>query len=179
MDRLPPHVVFLPIAGLILFLYLVAVAITIALRLPWDLSLPIPVRALGLLVLAGGAGLAAWAIRFRGFHAVVESTWLTLRKLVRRAPLDSPRGRTEPLVVAGPYRHVRHPLYSGVVLLTFGIALAVDRTAALLGAFLLFLWFALVLAPFEERELRLLFGEAYAEYMRRTPRLIPGPWRRS
>jgi len=81
--------------------------------------------------------------------------------------------------VAGPYRHVRHPLYSGVVLLTFGIALAVDRTAALLGAFLLFLWFALVLAPFEERELRLLFGEAYAEYMRRTPRLIPGPWRRS
>ena len=86
-------------------------------------------------------------------------------------------GRTEPLVVAGPYRLVRHPLYAGVDGLTVGIALLADHPWAYLGALALALWFSLVLAPFEERELRALFGPAYDAYMRKTRRFLPVPRR--
>jgi len=68
-------------------------------------------------------------------------------------------------------------LYSGVDGLTLGIALLADHPWAYLGALALGLWFALVLAPFEERELHALFGPAYAEYMRSVRRFLPLPRR--
>ncbi len=62
--------------------------------------------------------------------------------------------------------------------MTFGIALLVDHPWAYLGSVALGLWFALVLAPFEERELRALFGASYVEYARRVRRFLPIPRRR-
>lgn len=161
------------IAGLVLTLYISCIGIGILLGLPSDLALPWPVRLLGLALLAYGAGMLAWVFRFRGPTAVVDSTWVTFLKLFRRVPLETPGGRTEPLVVAGPYRLVRHPLYSGVDGLTFGIALLVDHPWAYLGALALALWFLVILAPFEERELQALFGPAYVDYVRRTRRFLP------
>jgi protein-S-isoprenylcysteine O-methyltransferase Ste14 len=89
--------------------------------------------------------------------------------------MEAAGSRTEPLVVAGPYRLVRHPLYSGVDGLTLGMALLVDHPWAYIGALALGLWFAFVLAPFEERELKALFGAAYAEYMMSVRRFLPFP----
>ncbi len=166
------------IAALILLLYLSSMALLGLAGVPWDSSLPWAVRVLGLPLLAYAVVMMAWVFRFRGPPAVLESTWATFLKLVRRAPLSASAGRTEPLVVAGPYRVVRHPLYSGVDGLTFGIAFLTDHPWAFLGAIALALWFALVLAPFEERELCALFGPAYSDYMRRTRRFIPLPRRR-
>jgi len=57
---------------------------------------------------------------------------------------------------------VRHPLHPGVDGLTMGIAFLADHPWAFPGALALGLWFAVVLAPFEERELRALFGPAEA-----------------
>ncbi len=161
------------IFALVLALYLAAFLLTLALGASADLALPWWLRALGLPLLAYGVAMAAWALRFRGVVAVLESTWATFRKLAGRERLETPAGRTESLVVAGPYRLVRHPLYSGVDGLTFGIAIIVDHPWAYLGALLLALWFAAVLAPFEERELGALFGPAYDDYMRRTRRFLP------
>lgn len=129
--------------------------------------------------MAFGLAMMAWVIRFRGFRAVLDSTYATILKLLRRVPLEVQRTRTEPLVVAGPYRLVRHPLYSGVIGLALGIGLLVDHAWALLGATALWAWFALVLAPFEERELVALFGENYVEYMRTHRRLLPIPRRKA
>lgn len=170
-----PYLVVLAIGGLVAGLYLAAFGIAVLLGLPWDLGAPLSVRLVGLAPLAYGIGMLAWVVRFRGARAVLESTWVTFRKLVGRLPLEVRGGRTEPLVVAGPYRLVRHPLYSGVGGLTLGISLLTDRPWAYLGCAFLVLWFVLVLAPFEERELRALFGAPYEEYMRRTRRFVPIP----
>lgn len=161
------------IAALILLLYATCIGISILLGLPWDLTLPWSIRLLGLIPLAYAAGMLVWVSRFRGPAAILDSTWVTFLKLFRRLPLETPGGRTEPLVVAGPYRFVRHPLYSGVDGLTLGIALLVDHPWAYLGALALGLWFLLVLAPFEERELQALFGLPYTDYMRTTRRFLP------
>lgn len=165
------------IAGLVGGLYALCILATWLARLPWDVGIPWPLRVPGAPLLALGLAMAGWAVRFRGLTEVLDSTYVTLRKLLRRLPVAAQGGRTEPLVVAGPYRYVRHPLYSGVIALVFGIALLTDRTFAWLGAAAVFLWFEFVLAPFEERELVALFGPPYTEYMAVTPRFLP--WRRS
>ncbi len=167
------------IAGLVSGLYLVCFALATLLGLPSNLGLPWPLRLLGSIPIAYAVSMLVWVSRFRGPAAMIESTWATLLKLARRIPLDASGGRTEPLVVAGPYRIVRHPLYSGVEALTLGLALLVDHVWAYLGALALGLWFALILAPFEERELLALFGPAYRTYMRSVRRFVPVPRRTS
>ena len=177
MRRGSTYLVIPAVAGLVLALYGACIGIGLLLGLPGDLGLPWPVRVLGVVPVVYGVFMLGWVIRYRGPRAIAESTWATLRKLVRRVPLEETAGRSEPLVVAGPYRLVRHPLYSGVDGLTLGIALLVDHPWAYLGALALALWFAFVLAPFEERELRALFGPAYSEYMRSVRRFVPLPRR--
>jgi hypothetical protein len=161
------------IAGLIVVLYLICIAFGTLVGLPWDLGLPRPLRLAGVPFVVYGFWMVAWVMRFRTPAAVVDSTYVTFFKLLRRMAITAPAGRTEPLVVAGPYRFVRHPLYSGVDGLTIGIALLVDHPWAFLGALLLGVWFAVVLAPLEERELRALFGVPYEDYLRTTRRFLP------
>jgi hypothetical protein len=77
-----------------------------------------------------------------------------------------------PLTISGPYRFVRHPLYFFVLLMIWSNPyLTLDR--------LLFnvLWTAWIYigAFLEERDLVANFGEAYREYKRKVPMLIP--WR--
>lgn len=161
------------IVGLILAVYAGSILLLALLGVPWDLGWPWALRLLGTPFLVYGLTMMAWVFRFRGPRAVLESTWVTLFKLLRGAPLEARGIRTEPLVVAGPYRFVRHPLYSGVDGLALGIAMLVDHPWAYLGALGLALWFALVLAPFEERELEALFGAPYTAYMRSVRRFLP------
>jgi len=84
-------------------------------------------------------------------------------------------GRVEPLVVAGPYKYVRHPLYLNVMLLIIGWWLVLDYTFIALGGVFLFIWFYFFLEELEERELRQRFGTAHEEYCRRVPRFVPRP----
>ncbi len=173
MARRSAHLAIPVIVGLIATLYVACIGIAALLRLPGDVGLPWALRLLGLAPMAYAALMLGWVLRFRGPRTMLESTWITFLKLLGRLPLEVSGGRTEPLMVAGPYRVVRHPLYSGVDGLTIGIAVLVDHPWAYLGALALGLWFALVLAPFEERELRSLFGAAYADYSRSVRRFLP------
>ncbi len=158
--------------------YLAAAFITMILRLPWDMSLPPAVRVLGLAPIVAGSGMLAWLFRYRRFVDILVSTYETFVKLFGRMPLQERRIRTEPLVVSGPYRVVRHPMYSGIGMIALGIGVLTDHTWALLGALILCVWFAYGIGPFEERELKALFGGAYEDYARMTPRIVPIPWRR-
>jgi len=77
------------------------------------------------------------------------------------------------VVRRGPYRLVRHPIYSGVILAALAYAVQIDMAANLTGALLVTFGFWLK-ALLEERFLsRELGDEAYADYRRRTPMLIP------
>ena len=82
-----------------------------------------------------------------------------------------PHSGSEALQIVGPYRWVRHPLYSGWLLVTFGAAhMTGDRLVfAGISAFYL-----LIAMPFEERSLRRTFGDTYADYARKVRyRLVP------
>jgi protein-S-isoprenylcysteine O-methyltransferase Ste14 len=81
--------------------------------------------------------------------------------------------RTEPLIIKGPYKHVRHPLYFGVFLLVLGWWLLLDYSFLFISTVLLLLWFNFVITDFEEKELRAIFREEYDQYSRKVPKLIP------
>jgi protein-S-isoprenylcysteine O-methyltransferase Ste14 len=90
-----------------------------------------------------------------------------------RAHLHGRPYTAAPFVVKGPYRWVRHPLYSCVIVLIWTSPdLTVDR--------LLFnlLWTAWICAGavWEEKDLLAEFGDSYRDYRRRVPMLVP--WRR-
>jgi protein-S-isoprenylcysteine O-methyltransferase Ste14 len=119
--------------------------------------------ALGLAVVACGLGLFAWTVRL--FARIGRGTL---------APWDPP----ERLVVAGPYRHFRHPMIAGVALVLAGEVLALGSTgvAIVLGAFVAVN--ALYLPLVEEPALRRRFGPEYERYMANVPRWVPRlrPW---
>ncbi len=77
------------------------------------------------------------------------------------------------VVVKGPYRLVRHPSYTGVLITFIGLALAVQSWGALLvllGVFSLSFGYRMRV---EEKTLLSELGEDYANYMKRTKRIIP------
>ena len=77
------------------------------------------------------------------------------------------------IVEAGPYRIVRHPIYTGLILALAAFAVQLGSPAALVGVGFMVLGFWLK-ARLEERFLGAELGEAaYADYRRRTPMLVP------
>ena len=80
--------------------------------------------------------------------------------------------RSRILATTGPYARVRHPQYVGFVLIMFGFLLQWP-TVVTLGMFPILVFMYMRLALREEREVLAQFGEAYKDYMERTPRFIP------
>jgi protein-S-isoprenylcysteine O-methyltransferase Ste14 len=76
------------------------------------------------------------------------------------------------LATTGPYAHVRHPQYVGFVLVMLGFLLQWP-TLLTLAMFPVLVWMYVHLARQEEREVRALFGEVYADYARRVPAFVP------
>ena len=111
----------------------------------------------GSALFAAGAGLFSWSVVARGRYAV---GW--------EMPAD------HELVVSGPYRYVRHPSYTGYMLMFFGMFFAtLDLAAAvpLLGVLGYY-----ILSREEERMLELRYGGRYTEYRSKTGRFAPR-WR--
>ncbi len=83
--------------------------------------------------------------------------------------------RQQTVVTTGPYRYVRHPMYSGALLYFFGVPLMLGSLWGLAGGVVLTL--GLVLRALgEERVLRDGLP-GYEAYMTQTPwRLVPGVW---
>jgi protein-S-isoprenylcysteine O-methyltransferase Ste14 len=77
------------------------------------------------------------------------------------------------LITSGPYRSVRHPIYSGMTLALVGTALATGAPYGFIGLALILLGF-LVRVRLEEALMRETFPGEYDDYSRHTARLIPG-----
>lgn len=124
----------------------------------------------------GGAVYAHHGVAAVGHAALQAAGMLIIAMAVRTIdPLELAGIRRHPaadsLQIVGPYRWVRHPLYSGWLLLTFGAAHLTGDRLIFAGISTLYL---LVAMPFEERSLRSSFGQAYDDYARHVRyRLIP------
>jgi protein-S-isoprenylcysteine O-methyltransferase len=77
------------------------------------------------------------------------------------------------VVDKGPYRLIRHPAYTGLLITFIGISLAVQSLGALLVLLAVFTVSFGYRIRVEERTLLTELGEDYASYMKRTKRLIP------
>lgn len=86
-------------------------------------------------------------------------------------PLPKP-GREARLIVDGPYRYLRHPIYTGLSLSALGAALATAHPLRLALTPLIAAFFA-AKARREEAWLRRRFAGDYAAYARRVPRFLP------
>src|SRR5213592_3833218 len=85
------------------------------------------------------------------------------------APFDPPRR----LVIRGPYRFVRNPMYIGAILTLLGAALFYGSLSILIYAGVFFLAIHLFVLLYEEATLRQTFGSDYEMYCRRVKRWCP------
>lgn len=76
------------------------------------------------------------------------------------------------LICTGPYRWVRHPIYSGILLALLGTALQRGRVEDLVAVPLFAFGFWIKMRT-EEQFMRRTFGDQYSEYTRMTGALIP------
>jgi protein-S-isoprenylcysteine O-methyltransferase Ste14 len=112
-------------------------------------------EAVGTIVFVSGLAFAVWARIHLGRNWGVPMTQ-----------------RAEPeLVTSGPYRYVRHPIYTGILMGLLGTALAINlyyliALAALAGYFVFS-------ATVEERNMTAVFPVQYPEYKAHTKMLIP------
>lgn len=148
-------------AGVRLLLFAAAVMLMRTLRLrhifvfhPSSMAL----HVIGLLVCVAGLGGAVWA------RINLGRNWGT--------PMSLKEGHE--LVTSGPYRYVRHPIYTGILVALVGSGLAAGT---------IWLVFFAVVCPFfiysariEERLMMQTLADIYPEYRKRTSALIPFVW---
>ena len=122
-------------------------------RLPW----PQQMYPIGLALFAIGLLLRWWAIITLGRFFTVQVAIASDHRLIEN----------------GPYRILRHPSYTGVLLELLGFALCIGNWLALIAMvvpiLIAFGWRIHV----EEIALRDAFGDAWRDYVRRTWRLLP------
>lgn len=122
------------------------------------------------------AQIISWILLLVSTYVVIHGFWV-LKKHGQpdKAIQDSKRisiEKTTRLVTKGPYQFIRHPLYTSLLGLAWGIFL--KQISPLSFALVLLVSLTLFLtAVYEERENLLTFGEEYAEYIRHTKRFIP------
>jgi protein-S-isoprenylcysteine O-methyltransferase Ste14 len=113
------------------------------------------VQIAGASLFLAGLGLAVWARIFLGRNWGMPMT-----------QKDEPE-----LVTSGPYRYVRHPIYSGILLAMLGTALATSLywllAVGVLGIYFIYS------ATVEEKLMTASFPATYPSYRTRTKMLIP------
>jgi protein-S-isoprenylcysteine O-methyltransferase Ste14 len=118
-------------------------------------SATLAVTFAALACLVAGASLRLWGTAYLGSGVMRDSAL-----------------QGEGLVAAGPYRHLRNPLYLGSWLLALGTSILMpgDGAGFFLIAYSIFVFF---LITTEERFLSAKLGNAYQEYVRLVPRWLP------
>ncbi len=122
---------------------------------PTPTGLPLSILAVALAFILAGEVIRLHAFGYAGKRTRTRGT------------------KVKELVTAGPFAHVRNPLYIGNFLLALGL-IVLSRVPWLLWVFpvLFFLQYAAIIA-WEERILTNQFGDEYRAYVSRVPRWIP------
>ena len=107
------------------------------------------------------------------FVAGLILRWWAIITLGRFFTVDVTVEKDHELVERGPFRIVRHPSYTGVLLAFVGLALSLHNWAAMLVILLPIGAVFIHRMNVEEDALLSALGLRYAEYMKRTKRLVP------
>jgi protein-S-isoprenylcysteine O-methyltransferase Ste14 len=120
----------------------------------WHRTLPLAILSVSIVLL--GLYVLIWALRTLG------SNWNP----------TAHGTEDQELVQVGPYRHIRHPMYTGLLAMVLGSAIAYGH---LLGVLILAVFIAglCVKAKQEELILKRTIGRPYEEYWNKTKAFIP------
>jgi protein-S-isoprenylcysteine O-methyltransferase len=122
---------------------------------PAWLLIVLEIAGLGLYVL--GFLLMAWA----------------LIKLGRVYQLGGSAPRVaDKMIVVGPYRLVRHPMYTAALCIALGLA-GLSQSLTFFAVFCIYLVLLVLLIPVEEEKLQRAYGEEYVAYRQKVKRLVP------
>jgi len=113
-------------------------------------------EVLGVALTAAGLAFAVWARAYLGSNWSSTVTVKVGHQLVR----------------SGPYRWVRHPIYSGMILAMVGTALERRAVRGLIAIVLVYAGFK-IKSKIEERAMAATFGPEYDQYSRGTGAIIP------
>lgn len=120
--------------------------------------------------------ILSWLCLLICTYFVVHSAILIVRKGAsdsnRKDPTLFAVEKTSRLVTSGIYKYIRHPMYSSLLFLAWGVYFkhTTINTISLTLAATLFLF---ITAKIEEKENIAYFGDAYRDYMKRTKMFIP------
>ena len=118
---------------------------------------------------AGMPTLVGGALVFTGIGLYVAGA-VALARIKRDAV-----GTPNQLIVEGPYRYVRNPVYLAIVIIVVGLSLLYKawQVSDIVRTGILFAIGHLAVVFVEEPATRKRFGEAYEDYRRRVPRWVP------
>jgi len=139
-------------------------------RIPLYAWLALTLNRLGLISFGAAAPLTIGLATLFAAIAVIFRIWGTA--YLGPAIVQHGQMRAGALLVGGPYRYVRNPLYIGLWSMTVALVFLMPLTGAL---------FVLIAVPFflmrlicgEDAFLTGQLGEPYQEYLRAVPRLLP------
>ena len=118
----------------------------------------------------------SWILLFTASYFVIAGAILLKKKGKPKTERDEKAlyqfEKTTELIEDGIFGYIRHPLYSSLVLLTWGIYLK-NTTVELFIVSALSTVFLYITALFDEKECITYFGDKYVEYMKKSKRFIP------
>jgi protein-S-isoprenylcysteine O-methyltransferase Ste14 len=117
---------------------------------PWQMVLAMVLFALGILL-----------------------SWTSTRALGRQWRIDAGLSSDHELIMAGPYRFVRHPIYTSMLCVLLGTGFVVTPLPLFLLALVVFLIGTEIRVRIEDKLLASQFGEEFQQYQRSVPAYIP------
>lgn len=116
-------------------------------------------NTVGVAITIAGVAFAIWARAYLGGNWSSAVTVKVGHQLIR----------------SGPYRWVRHPIYTGMILGFCGTAIVRHQVRGLIAIVLLYLGFK-IKSKIEERTMTETFGSQYEDYSRTTGAIVPRLW---
>jgi len=102
-------------------------------------------------------------------------SWTGARALGRQWRIDAGLSADHELITSGPYRFVRHPIYTSMLGVLLGTGTLITPWWLLLPSLLLFIIGTEIRVRIEDNLLASQFGDRFAEYQKRVPAYIPFP----
>ena len=139
------HTKFLPPTY---FILLILFAIVLHFLFPVSHVVPGPFNYLGFILVVVGAGLNIWA------DALLKKEKTTVK----------PHEMPTTLLVSGPFKVSRHPMYLGMFIILLGLSLYLGSLITLVCPILFFFLMERLFIPVEEKNLEMSFGAEYHKY---------------
>jgi len=123
-------------------------------------TVPTKAVAIGVALIWAGIAVRVWAIRTLG-------NFFNTRVVVRQ---------DQRLITSGPYKYLRNPAYTGIVMTILGFGVAMGNWISLITLLAFGCVPFLLRIAVEDRALAARFGQEYEEYRRNTWSLLPFIW---